>query len=63
MAEGAKNLFAFSLEAYMKWMRDQKGKGREVPGSDRSQFADIQDVHSYAQEEANKVYGEYDQNR
>lgn len=62
MVEGARNLFAFSLEAYMSWTQEHKEKGREDSGSDSGAFAGIEDFHSYAQEEANRVFGQYSQN-
>lgn len=63
MVEGARNLYAFSLEAYMSWTQEQKGKGKEDPGSDWGAFAGIEDFHSYAQEEATRAFGRYSQNR
>lgn len=61
VAEGARDLFAFVLQTFIEWAQEQKGKGREEPGSDWGLFADIEDAHSYAQERASKAYEQYSQ--
>lgn len=56
--EGAKNLFAFSLEAHMTWTYEKWVKNRDQT-SDAGEwepFMDIEDFHAYAQEEAARIF-------
>lgn len=56
--EGAKNLFAFSLEAHMIWTYEKWVKNRDQT-SDAGEwepFMDIEDFHAYALEEAARVF-------
>ena len=64
MLEGARNLFAFSFEAYMTWTHEQGAKNRDQQeetsrAEEWEPFVDVEDFHLYAQKEATRVFEEY----
>lgn len=58
MLQGARDLYAFSIEACAIWAHEQRTDGQDRRGISNEGLG-IENLHSYAQDEATRALEEY----
>ena len=56
--QGARDLYAFSIEAWGIWAHEQRAEGQDRRGTSNEGLG-IENLHSYAQDEATRTLEDY----